>query len=108
MEYFCKNGSKKWSTYKIRWVLRESPIANCTNGPVCTKYVSGEGLRRGRKGRDGNGTDKNGVVEFSSALERDISEGCKEFKEYARYLARLCESFLKLESGCGIIFSEIL
>ncbi len=50
-------------------VLRESPIVDCTNGPVGTKCVSGEGLRRGRKGRDGNGTDKNGVVEFSSALE---------------------------------------
>lgn len=64
---------QKWSIYKIRWVLRESPIANCTNGPVGTKCVSGERLRRGRRGRDGNGTDKNGVVKFSSALERDIN-----------------------------------
>ncbi len=35
--------------HKIRRVLRESPIADCTNGPVGTKCVSGEGLRRDKR-----------------------------------------------------------
>ena len=29
-------------------------------------------------------------------------------KLHVEHLARLCESFLKAESGCGIIFSGIL